>query len=215
MKTTIYLKQSLIALSFSFASVAHSMPSNSKSISEPLPYLTELRAENTNTLMEVDLALDQLMASSNSLKSLESLDGQVQILKKRKAELIQRQSFLNRMILQFDSKFRGGDVQQFLKVSLKEMSQIDVKSQDSGPSLWKFLNYLAISLESLPQGHIDVMKFVEGYMKRSPMNDPIEPKEYLSSLDYYNGVQAQSATGMTPSEAADSLEQRSLPLQQL
>jgi|FLYM01.1.fsa_nt_gi hypothetical protein len=109
------------------------------------------------------------------------------------------------MILQFDANFKGGDIQQFLKVALREMSHVDVTTGSTENSLWKFMNYLAMSIDSLPEGQMDILKFVEGYMKRSSFDAPVDPKEYLSSLDYYNGVQAERANGMSLNEAAESL----------
>lgn len=172
---------------------------------QPMEFFSDLRKENARLISEVDQSLEKLIIGSNGLEPLSELEDKVNFLKRRKKELLSRQEFLNRIILQFDLKFRGGDVQDFLKVALREMSQIDVKSEDNENSMWKFLNYLAISLDSLPKGEINVLRFVEGYMKRSSFDQPVEPKEYLSSLDYYNDTQAQQANGMSPTEAAESL----------
>lgn len=165
---------------------------------QPIDFFSELRRENTQNLFEINQALDKEQVAPESI-------AKVEFLKNRKLELQSRQAFLNRMILKFDSGFKGGDVHQFLKVALREMSQVDVKTGSSENSIWKFLNSLAMSLDALPQGQLNVLKFVEGYMKRSSFKEPIEPKDYLSSLDYYNGVHAQRANGMSAVEAAEHL----------
>lgn len=172
---------------------------------EPMEFFSDLRSENTKLIAEVDQSLEKLMVEANALEPLSELESRVKFLKERKRELLARQEFLNRIILQFDLKFRGGDVQEFLKMALREMSQVEVKSSDNEDSMWKFLNYLAISMDALPKGQIDVLRFVEGYMKRSTFENPVHPKEYLSSLDYYNDTQAQRANGVSPLEAAESL----------
>lgn len=161
----------------------------------PIDFFSDLRAQNTQSLEEVEKVLEKSDEDS----------GRLAILKLRKKELQSRQQFLNRMILQFDANFKGGDIQQFLKVALREMSQVDVTVGSDENSLWKFMNYLAMSIDSLPEGQMDILKFVEGYMKRSSFSAPVDPKEYLSSLDYYNGVEAERANGMSASEAAESL----------
>lgn len=165
----------------------------------PISYLTTLRGENTTLLREVEGALQ---------KGQTSEEAHLLALKEQKKELECRQSFLNRLILQFDTKFKGGDTQDFLRVTLREMSEVEVQSDSAKTPMWKFLDYLAMSLDALPKGQMNVLKFVEGYMKSSPFSKPIEPKKYLSRLDYYNEVQTQSAHGMSPSEAAELLESR-------
>lgn len=161
----------------------------------PIDFFSDLRRENTLSLEEINQALAKTDEDSEKLR----------ILGLRKKELQSRQQFLNRMILQFDANFKGGDIQQFLKVALREMSHVDVTTGSTENSLWKFMNYLAMSIDSLPEGQMDILKFVEGYMKRSSFDAPVDPKEYLSSLDYYNGVQAERANGMSLNEAAESL----------
>lgn len=172
---------------------------------EPLSFFSDLRSENFKSISSIDENLDKLMVKASSLDSIQDLESQVQFLKSRKKELLLRQEFLNRLILQFDVKFKGGDTQDFLRVALTEMAQVEVKSTSEEPSLWKFLNHLALSMKSLPKGKINVLHFVEGYMKSSSIEHPIEPKAYLSQLDYYNDVQAQRANGMSPTEAVESL----------
>lgn len=196
------LKTFSIILCLSTGSFCLGATSNSL---EPMKFFSDLRKENTQLIKEVDQSLEKLMMKTNALEPLSELESKVDFLRKRKQELLSRQEFLNRIILQFDSKFRGGDVHDFLKMALREMSQVEVKTSNDENSMWKFLNYLAISMDSLPRGQIDVLRFVEGYMKRSTFDNPVHPKEYLSHLDYYNDAQAQRANGMTPLEAAESL----------
>lgn len=174
---------------------------------DPIGFFADLRELNTRRLVEIDKSIDQKVVQSNSMDSLSHFETEIVSLQNQRTEYQYRQDFLNRIILQFDAKFRGGDVQSFLSMVLKEMAQVAAKSDDSSKILWKFLNNMAISIGALPKGQTDVLKFVEGYMNMGSVKDPVDPAQFLSQLDYYNGAHAQKANGMTPAEAAESLEQ--------
>lgn len=177
---------------------------------DPIQFFSNLREANTNHLFAIDQAIDKKLIQADSPDSVSASDIEVQKLQSEKSEYQYRQDFLNRMILKFDTKFRGGDVQSFLGVTLKEMAQVAAKSDDSTKVLWKFLNYMSVSISSLPKGHADILKFVEGYMNMGSIKDPIEPSQFLSQLDYYNGTQVQKANDMTPAQAVELMESSSV-----
>lgn len=182
------------------------LAANGPSNVDPISFFSSLRENNTQRLTEIDKTIDQKLVMANSPESISSTDLDIQKLQDQKTEYQYRQDFLNRIILQFDSKFRGGDIQSFLGVTLKEMAQVAAKSDDSTKVLWKFLNYMSVSITSLPKGHTDILKFVEGYMNMGSVKNPIEPGQFLSQMDYYNGSQVQKANDMTPAQAVEALE---------
>jgi hypothetical protein len=185
----------LLALTafFTSASCLGAVSSFSTGTGQPLAFLSDLRSENTRSLSDVQNAVEKLQMDDHPGVSPSETE-RLEFLTKREKNLRSRQIFLNRLILQFDLKFKGGDVQSFLKTALHEMAEVD-----GSP----FLTQLEASVSALPPGQVDVLKFVEGYMKRCSFENPMRADEYLSSLDYYNGVQAQKAHGMSPVEAAE------------
>src|SRR5690606_35267337 len=98
------LKIGIISLALGYSSLVLAAPHSTS----PIEFFSELRQDNTKLLMEVDQSLDKLLATTNGLDPLGEMEMRVEFLKERRKELLARQEFLNRLVLQFDKSFRGG-----------------------------------------------------------------------------------------------------------
>lgn len=188
-------------LSF-FAAVATATENSSipQVKSESLRFLQELRSENNKKLNEIDDNLD---------KEADDRDGSPfdeTALKNAQQEHRMRQQFLDRLIFQIDTKFRGGDLRNFLEVSLTEMTKSD-PTAPSESALTRFLSYVAEAIHALPEKKENILSFVEEYMNRSVAN-PVPPKEYLASRNYTDGMHSESGAGLERSEAGAYAERR-------
>jgi hypothetical protein len=163
--------------------------------SESLTHFRELRQQNVKRMQEIDQALRARL----ELSSTPQTDQTVADLRARRQEHELRQQFLDRMIFQIDTKFRGGDLRQFMQTSLLEMAKNDV-ALASGPAtaanevgLWRFLKFAADALRRIPEQRENILAFLEGYMNRSVSN-PVPPDEYLRSRNYSNGSVGDSGS---------------------
>ena len=124
-------------------------------------------------------------------------------LSKQRRERILRQDFLDRLRFQIDSYYRKGNFKNFLIVRLKKMTLIEVQN---GPSpLWKFLKYLTVALEGLSEPD-DPIEFIEGYLKKSNIIDPIAPHIYGRTRNYSNGVDNEAAHSVDLQDVGELVE---------
>lgn len=170
--------------------------------SDSLKYLQDLRTQNVRRLQEIDQSLTRKIEES----APSQIDADVSSLRQAKKEHVLRQEFLDRLIFQVDTKFRGGDMKSFLERTLVDMAKIDaVGANESG--LWKFLRYASDAVRRLPETRENILSFLEGYMNRSVAN-PVKPDDYLSSRNYSNGAKAESGSPMSREEVGAIADRR-------
>ncbi len=155
--------------------------------SDSLKYLQDLRFQNVHRLQEIDKTLSRKIEEAQPSQ----IDAEISHLKMAKKEHVLRQEFLDRLIFQIDTKFRGGDMKAFLERALVDMAKIDAVGTNSESSLWKFLRNAADAVRRLPEQKENILSFLEGYMNRSVSN-PVHPEEYISSRNYTNGAASES-----------------------
>lgn len=205
MKKTLLPALVTALLGFFTPWVQAAVPSPSKS--QSLEFLSGLKDQNVSRLKEIDAALTQKIARLNSPKGQPALESDIDHLRHLKKEHMLRQLFLNRLSLQVDSKYNGQDMKQFLSAALANMADIDVKSSDS-QSMWKFLNDLKIVINQLPSQSNNILSFVEGYMKSSPIENPMSPDDFYASMNYYNGSESAKAHGVSRGKVGEIADHR-------
>jgi hypothetical protein len=171
---------------------------------DALSYLQAMRLQNVKRLKEIDETLRIRIEDSDPA----TLEFEVNRLKVAKLEHSMRQEFLNRLILQVDTKFSGGDLRIFLERSLNEMAKIDATqiNAQAETGLWKFLKFASDAVRRLPERKENILVFLEGYMHRSVVN-PIRPEDYLNTRNYSNGLASEAGRPLDRDEvgaAADS-----------
>lgn len=154
---------------------------------EALRYLRDMRSANVKRLIEIDDTLRARIEESSAA----SVEFEVSRLQVAKKEHALRQEFLDRLILQVDTRFMGGDLRAFLERALTEMAKIDATNGSADPALWKFLKFAAEAVRRLPEKKENIIVFLEGYMNRSVAN-PIRPEDFLNSRNYSNGLESES-----------------------
>jgi hypothetical protein len=170
---------------------------------ETLRSLQDLRVENVKRLSDIDQALSKKIVEGKP----GNLEKEVLTLRTSRKEHMLRQEFLDRLILQVDANFRGGDLRQFLQITLTDMARTDAMSTATDAGLWKFLKYASEAIKSLPERKENILAFLEGYMNRSVL-DPIQPQDYLNSRNYTNGSVSEQGHPMDRDEVGDLADQR-------
>ncbi len=182
--------------------------SNEMPKSDSLKYLQDLRSQNVRRLQEIDQSLNRKIEEAAPTQ----IESDVNILKQAKKEHVLRQEFLDRLIFQVDTKFRGGDMKAFLERTLVDMAKVDaVGAGESG--LWKFLRYASDAVRRIPEQRENILSFLEGYMNRSVTN-PVKPDEYLSSRNYSNGAKSESGSPMPREDVGAVADRRLKELEQ-
>ncbi len=168
-----------------------------------------LKAHNTLQIQQLDSRIRQMLNTAPQTLLSSPLDEeQVEKLSAERRELLLRQDFLDRLILQVDSRFTTGNLREFLSERLSEMARIDLLSSNSNQQLWKQMTYLSQALRDLPERNQNTISFIEGYLKASPFKSPVKPDEYLKSRQYTNGRDAVAATPMARDEVGEKVEKR-------
>lgn len=197
-----------LALVLAFVSAVGHCATNDKE--DALTGFRDFRAQNQRRLEDVDQKIrrsldDQLrpqLTSNLNIKDLENLKNQRQ-------ELLARQQFLDRLILQIDSKYRGGDMRRFLQERLSDMAQVDLLSADAGhDALWKQMTYLSQALRDLPERDENLVSFVSGYLAASSFKDPLKPEDYLKTRNFTNGRTSIAAAPVKAEDVGEAVEKR-------
>ncbi|HMN68201.1 MAG TPA: hypothetical protein PKC28_06645 [Bdellovibrionales bacterium] len=169
---------------------------------EALDYLKTLRTKNVKRLTEIDETLARTFDEAQSAL----LEKSVLALKTARQEHVLRQEFLDRLIFQVDTKFRGGDLRAFLENTLTEMAKVDaISTGDAG--LWKFMKFASDAVRRLPEQKENILSFLEGYMNRSVSN-PVRPEDFLNSRNYTNGSTSEMGRPMERDEAGAAADRR-------
>jgi len=202
-----------LALGFLLGLCSICKASTTQSPLEAVQYLVSLKQQNSEKLIEID----RTMKESSSPKTSEQLaraESEVRRLGDLRQEFLLRQNFLDRLIFQVDSHYRGGDLKAFLKLRTQTMAEIEVTSSHSDQSLWKFLTYLSLALNQTPEKGEDVLEFIEGYMNASGIRNPTPPTEYLAKRNYTNGTQAMMAAKVSREDLGELVEKQLSLLEQ-
>ena len=198
------LKNLVLAAALSCSSFALAKEQPAADVkAETLRSLQSLRNENVKRLRDIDQALSKKIDEAKP----GNLEKDVMTLRTARREHMLRQEFLDRLILQVDANFRGGDLRQFLQVALTEMAKTDAMSPSQEAGLWKFLKYASEAISSLPERKENILAFLEGYMNRS-VTDPIKPQDYLNSRNYTNGSTSEQGNPMGREEVGALADQR-------
>jgi hypothetical protein len=172
--------------------------------SDSMTFLQDLRRENSKRLGEIDSSLSKRIDADTDAK----WEDEIAALKADKREHMLRQEFLDRLILQVDTKFRGGDLRNFLEVTLTDMAKTDAMSASSeNTSLWRFMKNAADAVKRIPDQKENVLSFLEGYMSKSVSN-PVRPDDYMNQRNYTNGSKNESGSPMERDEVGAVADQR-------
>jgi hypothetical protein len=174
---------------------------------EAMKTLTSLRDQNTTRLKEIDQALRKKLDESQMALKVGDLDNDIEKLRAEKRELSLRQDFLDRLTFQFDVKYTGTEMKEFMTAALRSMAKVEVESTREH-NIWKFLNYLSLTIAKIPGGPDRVLAFVEGYMKQTSIESPIKPEDYLAKMAYENGTQSEAAHPMAKTEVGEFADKR-------
>jgi len=175
--------------------------------SEAVAFFSSLKQQNTVRLQETDKAILKKLDETKDTRTLSALHAEIEKLRTDKKELMLRQDFLDRMILQFDSKYDGQHPREFLENSLKSMAQVEISS-DRQITIWPFLDNLRRLIARVPDTQDRVLNLVEGYMKQTSIANPMMPDEFLKNVAYSNGSQSEGAAPMPKTEVGAFAEKQ-------
>lgn len=171
---------------------------------DSIKYLQDLRSRESKRLSEINASMVRKLDDTAN----PSLDKEMNHLKSQQREHQLRQEFLDRLIFQVDTKFRGGDLRAFLQKALMDMAKVDaVSSAQTENGLWKFLKYSSDAIRRLPEQKENILAFLEGYMNRSVLN-PIPPQDYLAARNYTNGSNSETGNPLTREDAGSFADRR-------
>ena len=184
---------------------------------EALNALQTLLANNHKVLTQIDKQLytethkKHRTINQPNNPSLNQFENQVQALLRKRREYRLRQDFLDRLRFQIDNRYHGGNLRTFLITRLKKMTLIEIQSEQH--SMWKFLKYLTVALENLPEPNENPIEFIEGYLRKSSVIHPITPYTYNQSRNYSNGIDNEAAHPMEPEKVGELVEKKMEELQ--
>jgi hypothetical protein len=186
--------QWVLALTFVIAApVFAATPPPSRS--EAIAFLSGLKKQNTVRLQDTDKAILKKLDETQDTRLLDAAHAEIEKLRTDKRELLLRQEFLDRLILEFDTKYDGKDPREFLEGALKKMAQVEIES-DSQTNIWPFLDNLRRLIARSSDRQDRVLAIVEGYMKQTSIAKPMHPDEFLKNIAYSNGAQTEGAKPM-------------------
>lgn len=185
--------------------------------------LKDIQKSQVETLVHLDHAIKKRMQDTMNL-NLKGTDNNalernfrqfiesVEVLQKRRAELIARREFIDQLIFRLDSKWTTQPLKTFLEQELLEMaiSDLDEKSENK---TWKFLSFLSVGIREIPEPREDIIAFIDGYMNFSTLLEPKSPNAYLQERSYTNGSVSFTAKQSTMEEAGDYLDKKLKELQ--
>jgi hypothetical protein len=177
--------------------------------SQALAELKDIKAQNSLRLKVSEVHLNQLLSPSpDAALALVAHDSQIEALNEQRRELILRQELIDRLIFQVDTKFKTGDLREFLSQRLVEMAKADLLEARGDQSLWKQLSYLGQALRELPERGENIVGFIDGYLKNSSFKKPLRPEEYLQARQYTNGREHVAAAPAPKDKVGEMVESR-------
>lgn len=174
--------------------------------------LKGLKAQNTQRLQALDERIKTLIGPQVVAASLNEND--IDKLNDERQERLLRQELIDRLLFQVDTRFRSGDIRQFLSERLADMARTDLLAHESKQTLWKQMSYLSQALRDLPERGDNIVAFVDGYLTRSSFKRPLKPEDYLRSRQYTNGREAVAAAPANQEQIGEQLEKRLNELEQ-
>lgn len=182
--------------------------SASTSVSKAHKDLQTLLTTNHQTLKKIDQKLKKEVQRKRRFPSLPHLEDQVQKLSTVRREHLLRQDFLDRLKFQIDNNYKGKNLKGVIITALKKMTLIELKTHSQDLSLWKFLKYLTLSMESLLEPNENPIEFIEGYLKTSRIIRPMAPHIYSRTRNYSNGIDNEAANPVDQENIGDEIEKR-------
>lgn len=189
-----------------------SMPKN-------LQQLKEIKNQNYQQLSRSEQQVKELV--SVPLKTSTSLNQ----LSLEQKELRARMDFYDRLNLQLEIKADQMKTASQFRTSLIDIiaKLINIESQYSddhssisssnSSSLFSFLNYLHLALQTIPEPNENLINFIEDYIKFSSITNPQKPDKFSIKRNYTNGKVSSTAHPTEASEVGLALEPQILKLE--
>lgn len=203
------LKATKALLVISIALTATTAPATPMSRSQALTELQELKARNSLRLKEIEVHLNRLLSPSpQAALELAINETGIEAVNDQRQEHLLRREFIDRLIFQIDTRFKGGDLRAFLSERLVEMAKADLLENQGGQRLWKQMSHLSQALRDLPERGENLIGFIDGYLKNSSFKKPLRADEYLQSRDYTNGREHVAAAPAPKDQVGEMVESR-------
>lgn len=177
---------------------------------DTLKYLRDILKQNRERLDVVDAGFKKAISSPTPAQPKDKLANEkaLKALSDERKELVLRQEFLDRLVFRIDTRFLGGDLQDFLIRQITDMAVIEASDPQGDSNLWKFLTSLAIALRDQIERSEHLAYFIEGYMKFSTILKPIRPQDYVKVRSYSNGQDYYAAKGVPKELLGEAVERR-------
>jgi len=141
-------------------------------------------------------------------KNAEKIASGIAELENKRAELIARRAFIDRLILALDSRWNGRNLQQFLERQLLDMATADLTNPDGASSIWKFIFYASIVVREVPERNENPLNILENYMDFTTVLNPKPPAEFAASRHYTNKTQSYTAKATDRAQIGEHVESR-------
>lgn len=191
---------------------------NTPTKSEILNHLKNLQKRHHDEIFKLEKQIKNLLRDSATIrlendnkfkdKSAEKIASRIAELEKKRAELIARRSFIDRLILAIDSRWDGENLKQFLEHQLLDMATADLTNPEGPSSIWKFILYASIVVREIPERNENPISILENYMESTAVLDPKPPAEFAAGRHYTNGSQSYTATPGDREKLGEYLESR-------
>ena len=146
--------------------------------------------------------------SATSEQKTARVIGMLATLDDRREEMIARRVFIDQLILAFDSKWNGRELQTFLEHQLLDMAATDLTNPQGASQTWKFIVYLSIAIREIPEPHESPLGIIESFMSFASILNPKTPTEYLTSRNYTNSASSYTARPAERGQLGEYLETR-------
>lgn len=102
-----------------------------------------------------------------------------------------RNDFLNQLIFQVDTGFRGGSLDEFLTVTLKKMAD----RQPASP-MYDFMMQASELFQEHREPGGNAIHLLQRYMKATSVLAPMPVKKFLATQTYVNGERSEYVKGL-------------------
>ncbi len=210
-KSAVAAALHLVAIFCTTAAVAAPLMGRDQALKE----LRAAKVQNGINLALVEAKMTVLVGPASPEEAMRSNINEIEIesLSNQRQEFIWRQELIDRLVLQIDSRFKGGDLRDFLSERLVEMAKADLLETAGNKSLWKQMTYLSQTLRQIPERGENIIGFIDGYLKNSSFKKPLRPDEYLRTRAYSNGGEHVAATPATKDQVGEMVEQRLMEIE--
>ncbi len=134
------------------------------------------------------------------------IEGRVKYLTRERKELLLRQRLYYSLNTKLHQNYKGQIFRDFLSLTIDNIIELEALSSQPEIVYIKFLSYLKEALQTIPEPGENLIAFIEGYVTRSHILNPMPPQKYLILREYTNGAESTTAYDHKKAKLGDNID---------